>query len=126
MRELNWNEHEVVECLGVVGHLNEDSAVYEYKVERDGFVLELGICPHESYVDIQFPRYTESEPVFETGFLVRDEIVFVSEKLVSYMEFRGIAIAPLYTEIEDLSFGPTAGLPVFQVHTYPRLRLIFT
>jgi hypothetical protein len=101
MRELRWNELDVVECLGVMGRLDEDSAVYEYRVEIDDLILDLAICAYHSHVSVNLSNTKKNLSIFEAEFFIAEELEYINEGRIGYLEFSDCIFAG-YTDDIDL------------------------
>jgi hypothetical protein len=122
MRQLKWNEYEVVECLGVLSIFDEDSGFYDFKVEIGDLVVELGICSYNSFVEIRLFQSTNAIPIFETSFYVFKEIRFINERNISYSEYSDCVIARLY-DFDHNDGSEPIEFVTFQLHMLPNLQL---
>lgn len=63
---LSWNEHDFVECLGVLPEVSEDHVSYLFRIEKDGLCLELTVFPYDGGVYIDIYRSGIEKPIFYT------------------------------------------------------------
>lgn len=124
MRELKWTEHEVIECLGVLSSFDEDSVAYDFNVEKDGLVLELAICAYQSFVEIQLSKTESSFPIFKASFFVLNEVRYVNEKNVAFLEFSDCVISTRWG-IESPEPRIDGEQTSFQIHMFPAFQLKF-
>jgi hypothetical protein len=123
MPELRWNEYDFLECFGVLPQLDEDTVFYFFKVELDNLILEINICHYESLVEIILSQKDNITPFLCLSFLVRNEIRFVNEKNVSFIEFSDCIITKSYdSELFDKEKYPNHSN--FQIHGFPNFKLI--
>gem|GEM_PF-5576409 len=123
MRDLKWNELDVVECLGALAVFDEDDAVYRFRVERDGLALELDICAYDSSIEIGLYKLGSPVPLFDTSFFVRGEIRHINEKNLSWLEFSDCIIAPITFDSESFEPQSAKSYVRFEIQMLPNFRL---
>lgn len=124
MPSLKWNEHEVVECLGVLSKFDEEWVEYSFEYQRDDLILKLFITHYESLVNIYLAQKLAGEPFLKFSFLVRDEVRYINEKNAAYLEFSDCVVSNSYdSELFDKSKYPSHSN--FEIHTYPKFQLKF-
>ncbi|MET0753624.1 MAG: hypothetical protein ABWZ66_09630 [Pyrinomonadaceae bacterium] len=124
MRELKWNEYDFVECLGVLSEFDEDSLIYFFKFEKDGLILEIGVCAYQSFVEISLSQKSGDEHFLTTSFFVRDKIQYINEKNVSFLEFNDCVISDLY-DIDFSNKEKYSDYVRFEIHTFPKFQIKF-
>jgi hypothetical protein len=87
MPELQWDELDFLECLGVVPEEGEYGTSYAYKLERNGLRLELSLWPFESMAGFSLYRETDALALFTFALAVRGNIRRVNDKRGDYLEF---------------------------------------
>lgn len=122
MRELRWNEHDIVECLGVVGKFDETSGVHSFKVRRNEWTLDLGIGAYDRYVSV-FLLTEQGMPVFETGFYIFGDIVYVNESKAAFLDFRDCVFTEYFGGWEALSEKLPPFLSGLQIHMFPDFKV---
>ena len=94
IQSLDWDEYEVVECLGVVPIIEEYKAEYSYKVETDTLHLWLHIYPEESIVLLRLYQNAVEEPLVQMNLVVRGKVRCVKDEHGEYLVFGQCVVGP--------------------------------
>jgi hypothetical protein len=92
MPVLKWNEHDLVEALGVLPQRDEFFASHTFSKVFGSIRLELTIYPFESLVALSIFDSTAMPPFLDLSFIVRDQIVLNTEKEYSSLVFHDAVI----------------------------------
>lgn len=87
MSELQWDELDILECLGVVPEEGEHHEWYAYPVEQNGLRLTLSLWPFESMVGFSLYRVGNTDALFDFWVVVRGQIRRINDKRGDYLEF---------------------------------------
>ena len=132
MPKLNWNEHEVVECLGVLSETEEFFVSHNFRLAKNDLFLEITIWQDESCVALSLSKENVEMPFLTIHFLVRDKIAFFSEKDVGFLKFQDCIIVSgrfyVYQKGESDDYFNKNKFSTelnIELHTYPRIELKF-
>lgn len=92
MPELVWNEHEVIECLGVLPVSDEYKTEYYFEVANGGLRLKISLWPIESLLACSLFEKSGNTPVTSVWFVVRKHLIYVNDKRGSFLRFEDIVI----------------------------------
>ena len=128
MPELKWNDHEVVECLGVLPETDEFFASHYFKKSFGQIRLELTIWQNESLVALSLFDATGTSAFLDLDFIVRDRIEFRNETKFASLRFHDAVLVSsrfwmIYDEVKHDLFD-AAKIPTklgFELSTYPKL-----
>lgn len=102
MRDLQWDELDFLECLGVVPDEDEYSTYFSYKVLTGDMRLDLTVFPLESVVCLTLSQGTAERPLLDLGLYVRGEARHVNDMRGEYLEFQDSVVVPSnYTPRQD-------------------------
>lgn len=87
MPELNWNEYDFIECLGVIPETDDYFCSHEFTVEKDNLILEITVYQNESFVAISLTQRDANKPFINLCFIVREKIEFKNKKGFSVLKF---------------------------------------
>ena len=131
MRELLWNQHEFIECLGVLPEISDFDNSYCFKVINENFKFELNVVDYLSVIAIYVFSNINKVPIFNLQFVVRDKVSFINDKKVSCLIFKDCIVISnnFYTdqELNEDVFdqGKFSKYLDFELHTYPEFQLKF-
>jgi hypothetical protein len=125
MRDLKWNELDVIECLGALSVFDEENVIHRFVTERDEFVLEVDICAYNSFVEVRLNKSRSRIPVFDTSFFVLEGIRHIKEKDLSWLEFSDCLVAPVTFDEESFAPRSSKTYASFQIQMLPQFRLRF-
>ena len=92
MPTLKWNEHEVVECLGVLAETDEFFCSHSFVRAWDSIRLELTIWQLESTVACSLFNGSAPSPFLALHFIVRDRIEFVNRPEFASLKFHDAVV----------------------------------
>jgi hypothetical protein len=92
MPQLQWDELDLLTCLGVVPEVEEYGVEYRYRVEAGGHVLVLTIWPLESVAAFSLLAGDSATPLVEWAAFVRGPVRHVNDKRGEYLEFQDSVI----------------------------------
>jgi hypothetical protein len=95
MPELKWNENEVIECLGVLPEKEDFFESHNFKIQKDGLILEMTIWQYESLVALSIFKENNDKPFLTLYFIVRNEIKFINEKDFASLQFCDVVVVPI-------------------------------
>jgi hypothetical protein len=132
MPELIWNEHEVIECLGVLPETEEFFSSHYFRLTKNELLLEITIWQYESFIAVSISKETDKEPFITLYFIVRDIVEFVSAKDFSSLKFRNCVIVSnefwMFEEDEKNNYFDKDKFPTeldIELCIYPKLKLNF-
>ena len=88
MPELNWNEYEFVECLGVLPEVDGYETRHHFRVEQDSLTLLLSVWQYDSLFEISLYQSGNENPFISFHLAVREQVKFVNDKRGSYLSFQ--------------------------------------
>jgi hypothetical protein len=94
MPQLDWDEIDFLECLGIIPSVEDYEVKHTYKVNRSGLVLTLIVKQLDSLVQIALQQQDLKEPVVALAFFVRGSVRYINDKRGRYLEFVDSIIAP--------------------------------
>lgn len=127
MRELKWNQFEIVECLGAVPEYDEFFNSFTFSNVLDDLAVQLTVWPWESSVALTIAKDEDSDPFLSLIFAVRDEVVLIKEKEFMSLQFRdSVLVSSKFwqyekDEIEKYLNLETIMKTEFELETFPRL-----
>lgn len=104
MPELKWNEHEVIECLGVLPEIEYYETGHHFKVEKDGLTLVLSIWQYDSLFEISLYQFGKDSPFINFHLYVRDEVKFINDKRGYYLSFQDCAFVSSEYPLASINF----------------------
>ncbi len=131
MRQLNWNQHEFIECLGVLPKISEFDNSYCFSIKNKFFSFEINAIDYSSVISIYISSIESKVPIFSLQFIVRDEVSFINEKNVSCLIFKDCIVISndFYgdQDYEENVFDEDKFPKYlsFELHTFPELLLRF-
>lgn len=129
MPELKWNEHEVIECLGVLPKVDDYETGHHFRVEKDEIILVLSIWQYDCLVEISLYQSNKKNPLINFHISVRDEIKFINDKRGSFLRFQDCSvISSMYPLTESMKFYKMES-PEFlnmALEVEPEIRIQFT
>lgn len=87
MPELIWDEHQFVECLGVLPTIDEYESGYHFSVLKHGLRLELSVFPYSSDICISIFRDGIESPIIDFQITECSGTQFIDDKRGKYLEF---------------------------------------
>ena len=91
MPQLDWNETDAIECLGVLPEKGDYSEYHAFKLNQDGVTVSLTLWEYESFATINFAVEGKA-PHVSLSFIIRDRVELVSGKQFSSLKFRNCVI----------------------------------
>lgn len=87
MSELDWNEYDFIECLGVLPRTDDYETRYIFSVLKHGLRLELVVRPFSSDIEIAIFQVEIDFPIIEFKITECSGTKFVNDKRGRYLEF---------------------------------------
>lgn len=127
MSELNWKDHEVIECLGVLPKTDEFFTSHFFSRVFGTIRLEMTIWENESLIALNLFENQKIDAFLGLFFIVRDRVEFVSEADFNGLRFHDSVIVTsrfwqIYDE-ERRDWFDSELLPTkicFELATFPR------
>ncbi|CAN5438554.1 hypothetical protein BH10ACI2_BH10ACI2_01810 [soil metagenome] len=92
MSKLQWNDYEVIECLGLAPGIDDYDTGYHFTKENKGLRLDMSIWPFESLVVLSLFSAGLDRAVLTIWFVVRESLHHVHDKRGNYLRFANIVV----------------------------------
>ena len=130
MPKLDWREHEVIECLGVLPEFEEFFTSHSFRGTLGQLQFLITIWQDESLVGISLFNESEEFPFFTLHFIVRDRIEFVDDRdFVSLRFHDSVVVTSRFWNENDEGHGDLFDKNIFptnigfELFTHPRFEL---
>lgn len=105
MPQLKWNEHEFIECLGVLPEVDDYETGHHFRIEKNGLILALSVWQLDSLFEFSLYQIGWEKSFLNFYLSVREEVKFVKDKRGSYLSFRDCSIvSPKQPIPESINF----------------------